>query len=218
MIVTGTSSAEKIVAYSMPMTPAPTTVRLRGTCGSVAMLSLSKTFRSLNGMSGGRNGAVPTAMMILSPVKLCSSELVFTTSRCGSTKRATPAKVLHAVAGELVLQHFDLVVERHPQPDAEVLALDVLLHPVGEPVEAALAPAGKVEHRLAQRLGRDRAGMHRDAADPQPVLDDEHASPELGRLDRGAPPRRPAADDDKIVLFHRRPALLPCAAKIHGGM
>ena len=28
--VTGTSSAEKIVAYSTPMTPAPTTVRLRG--------------------------------------------------------------------------------------------------------------------------------------------------------------------------------------------
>ena len=43
--------------------------------------------------SGGRNGAVPTAMTILSPAKLCSSELVLTTSRCGSANRATPAKV-----------------------------------------------------------------------------------------------------------------------------
>ncbi len=62
---------------------------------------------------------------------------------------------LDAVAGELVLQHLDLVVERHPQPDAEVLALDVLLHPVGEAVEPALAPAGKIEHRLAQGLRRE---------------------------------------------------------------
>ncbi len=54
MMVTGTSSAEKMVAYSMPMTPAPTTVRLRGTCGSLAMLSLSKMLRSLNGTVFGR--------------------------------------------------------------------------------------------------------------------------------------------------------------------
>ncbi len=52
--VTGTSRAEKIVAYSMPMTPAPTTVRLRGTLGSLAMSSLSKTLVLLNGIFFGR--------------------------------------------------------------------------------------------------------------------------------------------------------------------
>ena len=50
---------------------------------------------------------------------------------------------LDPVAGELVLEHLDLVVERHAQPHAEVLALDVLLDPVGEAVEAALAPAAR---------------------------------------------------------------------------
>ncbi|MNL83144.1 hypothetical protein D3C87_2107080 [compost metagenome] len=54
--------AEKIVAYSSPITPAPTTVRLLGTRGSEATLSLSKTLVSLKGMCLGRNGAVPTAI------------------------------------------------------------------------------------------------------------------------------------------------------------
>ena len=51
MIVTGTSRAEKIVAYSMPMTPAPTTVRLARHVRLGAMLSLSKTLASLKGIS-----------------------------------------------------------------------------------------------------------------------------------------------------------------------
>ena len=192
MIVTGTSSAEKIVAYSMPMTPAPTTVRLRGTCGSVAMSSLSKTFLPLNGIPGGRNGAVPTAMMILSPVKLCSSELRLDDQPVRIDEPRDPGEGFDAVPRELMLQNLDLVVERHPEPDAEVLSLDVLLHPVGEPVEAALAPARKIEHRLAKRLRRNRAGVDRHAADPEPVLDDEHvfarASPPGWQ--RAAPPAR----------------------------
>jgi hypothetical protein len=73
-------------------------------------------------------------------------------------------KGLDAVAGELVLEHLDLVVERLAQADAEVLTLDVLLHPIGEAVKRALAPTGEVEHCLAQRLGGDRTGVHRNPA------------------------------------------------------
>jgi hypothetical protein len=47
--------------------------------------------------------------------------------------------------------------------------------------------------------------VHRDATDAEPVLDDEHHSAELGRLDGGAAPRRTTADDNKIVLFLARP-------------
>ena len=124
--------------------------------------------------------------------------------RCGSRKRAVPSDGLHAVAGELVLQHLDLVVERHVQARHQVLGGDVLLHPIGAAVEAALAPAGEVEHRLAQRLGRDGAGVHRDAADAAALLDHEHGSAELGRLDRGAAAGRAAADDDEVDCVHGR--------------
>ena len=54
MSVTGTSSALKIVAYSSPMTPAPITVRLRGTFGVTMKSSLSSTLWPLKGMPFGR--------------------------------------------------------------------------------------------------------------------------------------------------------------------
>ena len=50
--VTGTSSAEKIVAYSTPMTPAPITVRVRGRCGISTISSLSKMSRAVEGHVG----------------------------------------------------------------------------------------------------------------------------------------------------------------------
>ena len=40
---------------------------------------------------------------------------------------------LDAVAGELVLEDLDLVVERHAQPLQQVVGADVLLDPVGRP-------------------------------------------------------------------------------------
>ena len=49
-----TSSAEKMVAYSTPITPAPTTVRLRGRRGRSTISSLSSTLVPLNGTSAGR--------------------------------------------------------------------------------------------------------------------------------------------------------------------
>jgi hypothetical protein len=109
---------------------------------------------------------------------------------------------LHRVAGELVLQHVDLVVERHVQARHQVLGADILLHPIGTAVEAALAPAGQVEHGLAQRLRGDGTGVHRDAADAAAPLDHQDRAAELRRLDRGASAGRPAADDDEVVAAH----------------
>ena len=109
---------------------------------------------------------------------------------------------LHRVAGELMLQHIDLVVERHVQTRHQVLGGDVLLHPIGTPVEAALAPAGEVEHGFPQRLGRDGAGVHRDAADATTLLHHEDGPAELGRLDRGTATGGSAADDDEVDCVH----------------
>ena len=78
---------------------------------------------------------------------------------------------------------------------AEVGAADVLLDPVRAAVEPALAPAGEIERGLAQGLGRDRAGVNRDAADALAAFDHQHRLAELGRLNGGAAARRTAADD-----------------------
>ena len=58
--VTGTSSAEKIVAYSTPMTPPPITVSVRGNWSSSSISSLSKMRLLSNGTLPGRCGLVPT--------------------------------------------------------------------------------------------------------------------------------------------------------------
>ena len=84
----------------------------------------------------------------------------------------------------------------------EIAAVDILLHAVGAPVEAALAPAGEVQHGLAQGLGRDGAGMHGNAADAPAPLDDEHRLAELRRLHGGALAGRARADDDQIICVH----------------
>ena len=117
----------------------------------------------------------------------------------------------HAVARELVLEHVDLVVQGLVQAGAQVAAFDVLLHPVGEAIEAALPPAGEIEHGLAKGLGGDGAGVHRDPAHPQPVLDHQHRVSELGGLDGGAATRGSAADHDQFVAHRRNPR--PCRAK-----
>ena len=63
--VTGTSSAEKIVAYSTPMTPAPITVSVRGKRSSSSISSLSKIRVLSKGTSRGLCGLVPTAISAL---------------------------------------------------------------------------------------------------------------------------------------------------------
>ncbi len=119
-------------------------------------------------------------------------------------KRARPARHADTVALELVLEDLDLVFQSHRQAVAEVGAVDVLLHAVGAAVKAALAPAGEVEHGLAKRLGGDRAGMDRDAADAAPVLHHQNRFAELRTLDGGAAAGGSATDDDEIVGFHRQ--------------
>src|SRR5687767_11914020 len=122
----------------MPMTPAPTTVRLRGTCGSEAISSLSKTLRPLKGDVGGamRRGADRQHDLVAGDGNLLVAGGNDKRMRIGEAGET--GESLDAVAGELVLEHLDLVVERLAKADAKVLALDILLHPIGEAVKGAL--------------------------------------------------------------------------------
>ena len=123
---------------------------------------------------------------------------------CGPTKRASPQAVLHRVAAELVLQHLDFVVERLLQPRDQIDRADILLDPVGAAVEAALAPAGEIEHGFAQGFRRDRAGMDRNAADPPALFHHQNRLAELGELDGGAAAGRAGADHEHVIIIHRR--------------
>ena len=120
----------------------------------------------------------------------------------GAKKTRCPGMRLHGVASELVLQHIDLVIERHVQPRHQVLGGDVLLHPIGAAVETALAPAGQVQHGLAQGLRRDGAGVHGHATDAAALLHHQDRAAQFGGLDRGTAASGAAADDNEIKRVH----------------
>lgn len=115
------------------------------------------------------------------------------------------ANVLHAVAGELMLQHLDFMIERDEQTAAQIVGVDLLLDAIGTAVKTALAPAGEIERGFAQGLGRDGAGMHGNTADTAAFLDDQNLLFELGGLDGGPSSRRTAADNNQIELVHEKP-------------
>ena len=106
---------------------------------------------------------------------------------------------IHPIAMKLMLQHFDFVLERLVQPPHQVVGTNVLLDPVTAPIKPTLPPTGKIEHGLANGLGRDRPGMHRNPTNPPPLFDNEHRLPKLRRLHRAPAPGRSAANDDEIV-------------------
>ena len=108
-----------------------------------------------------------------------------------------------AVAAELLAHHGGLGGD-HARRAVEQLAHRLALGLLGpRRVEHVQRPLRQVlEHRLAQRLGRDRAGMDRDAAEPVAPLDDGDALAELGGLDR-RPLAAGAGSDDEKVELHR---------------
>src|SRR5581483_6783305 len=107
-----------------------------------------------------------------------------------------------AIAGELVLQHLDLMADGDVQALHQILRRDALLDAVAAAVKAALPPAGEIKHGLAQRLAGDGARVQAGAADGRVHLDHGHVHAELGRLDGRQLTGRPAADGDVVELLH----------------
>ncbi len=142
--VTGTSSAEKMVAYSTPITPPPITVKVRGRCSRLRISSLSRTRLPSNGTLCGRCGCVPEGNQ-----RVLERRLAYFARIGGELHRAsgreisrTANRLAHRVAHELVLQHLDFVIElssasvRQDRPGR-----NRLLHAIATAIEFALAPA-----------------------------------------------------------------------------
>ena len=93
--VTRVPSAANIEAYSMPITPAPTTTIELGTCWICSTLSESSTRSSSNSTCDGRAGRVPVAMTIFSAVTVLWSPRAVpcTVTVCGSSKWAVPPRI-----------------------------------------------------------------------------------------------------------------------------
>ena len=204
--VTFVPSAPNIEAYSTPITPAPTIVIVRGTRrSSFSSPSESTIVRSSNATVSGRAGCVPTAITIRS-ARIGSSEPSILTV-WSSSKHGVARQPADHVAAELLAHDRGLRgdhVRRAVHQLLERLLLG-LLHP--RRVEDVERPLGElVEHRLAQRLGRDRPRVDGDAAEPVAALRDGHALAELGGLDGGLLARGSGADDEQIEFHASHPA------------
>ena len=93
--VTRVPSAENMDAYSMPMTPAPTTTMEPGTCCMPSTPSESMTWLPSNSIWAGRAGLVPVAMTMFSAVTVLWSPRVSpsTATVCSSRNRAVPPRM-----------------------------------------------------------------------------------------------------------------------------
>ena len=95
MTVTLVPTAANIDAYSMPITPAPTTTSDCGMCARLRMPSESMIDSSSNSIAAGGAGRLPVAITIAPASTTCRrpSAAVITTV-FASTKRAAPSKTV----------------------------------------------------------------------------------------------------------------------------
>jgi hypothetical protein len=110
---------------------------------------------------------------------------------------------LYPVAHELVAGHVDLMADHVVGAEEQVLHRDVLLDAVRGAVEPLLPVAGEVDHRLAQRLAGDGAGVDAHPAHHRHPLHQPDALAQLGPLDRRALARGAGSDDQQIVVEAR---------------
>ena len=130
---------------------------------------------------------------------------------------AVAAEDFHIVAHQLVFQNVHLAVQRHVQPLHQILGGDVLLDAVGAAVKTALAPAGQIQHGLAQGLAGDGAGVHAHAADFGHAVDDGDFALQFRRLNGRGFSGRAAADYHQIVFLHWGvPACAGCSVEFFG--
>ena len=187
----------------MPITPAPTTTIERGTRSRSRMLSESMMVAPSNSTVAGRAGLVPVAMTMFSALisRSCAGDLaqgdgVVVDEPAGAGEQGD------VVAGQLVADDVDLAADHVLGAGGQVGDGDVLLDPVTLPVQLALGEAGEIEHRLAQRLGGDGAGVDADPADHVAAVDDGHPAAELGRGDGGLLAAGTGSDDEHVEVGH----------------
>ena len=158
----------------MPITPAPTTTIERGTCSRSRMLSESTIVAlvELDAVRPGRPGAGGDDDLVGGDRLLVAGRRRRTATVCGVDEAAGAGEQGDVVAGQLAADDVDLPADHVLGAGGQVGDGDVVLDPVALAVQLALAEAGEVEHRLAQGLGRDGAGVDADPADHVAALDD----------------------------------------------
>ena len=205
MMVISVPSAAKRQAYSQPITPPPTTASDSGMRSRSRIVSESSTSVSSKGTPGG-----PAAASCRCAIRNASAA----SRRAAANRRAAVAARTtislrtnelgcasddgHAVAVEVARDLRDLLPGHRVQAPHELAQAGVAIDVQRHAVEVAALEAGHVQRRLAQRLRRQRAGVHAGAADLGRLLDERDLLAEVGRLRRAFLPRRPRADHDQI--------------------
>ena len=199
--VTPTPSAAKIEAYSVPMTPAPTTVRVLGMRGSRTMSSLvtidTPSAAIPRGSRSGPHGDENVLRRYLPPAVSRAHH-----KRVRVQERGVAYDDFYPVAAELVFDHRRLLAHDVSHPFQQMIGVGRRLNPSAAQ-HSTIAREG--QDRLADRLAGDRAGIETNSAYRAAFLDDRDSAAQLGGLNGGPLAGRPAADAHKVELvggFH----------------
>ncbi len=202
--VTSTPRAANIDAYSTPMTPAPTTIIVRGRSLSAEDAVGVQDRLAVHGDPGRRRG--PRARRDHDLVRLDLRRGLEARHR-ERVRRREPrgsGDQRDAVSPHLGADDLDLALDDGRASEEEVLGGDVLLHGVGRAVHPALGEAREVEHGFAEGLRRDRARVDAHAAHDLALLADPDLPAELRGLNGRTLPGRTRAEDEEIELLHDR--------------
>ncbi len=115
-------------------------------------------------------------------------------------RRETGVEV-NAVALEVLHDARALGLHDEPLAVEKVARRERLLHLEMHRVQPALAEAGEVERRLAEGLGRQRAGIRRRAAEHGFLLDERDLLAEVSRLRCALLSSGAGADDHEVVML-----------------
>ena len=160
--------------------------------------------RSSNSTDAGRAGRVPQAITIAPRADELFS--AFDAHRVGVQEARLAGQQADAVAPELLPHDGRLGGDHARRPVHQLLERHLLGLLDARGVEHVHRALGELlEHRLAQRLGGDRAGVDRDAADPLAALGDRYALAQLRGLDRRLLPAGAGSDDEQVELHVEAP-------------
>ena len=175
-------------------------------------MSESSTSVSSKGTPGGRSGELPVAIRNASAASRRAAasrarRAVRTTTSCGPMKLGCAGDDGHVVPVEVARDLRDLLLGHRVQAPHELAQAGVAIDVQRHAVEVAALEARHVQRRLAQRLRRQRAGVHAGAADLGRLLDERDLLAEVGRLHRAFLARRARADHHQIepldIVRHR---------------
>ena len=188
-----------MLAYSIPTTPAPSTVIVFGMRGSCRIVSESNTVSPSNGTSSGRFGREPVAMTKKSAVsvRMLAAARRLHRHGVGAGEAGVALDDLDRVAPERLVDQLELALHDRALAVHEVGHRELGADLVADAVEAVAGELVEEDRALAQRLRGDRAPVDAVAAHHVGALDDRHGLARAGRLDRRPLARRAAAQDHR---------------------